>query len=61
MMFFHLGNEMSGWHPLMKFPLHMDGMAQSMVAAAYIYHAADEEDTPTGSKPNGCNPSTHYS
>jgi hypothetical protein len=61
MMFFHLGNQMSAWHPLMKFPLHRDGMVQSMAAATHIYHAADEEDTPTGSEPDSCDPSTHHS
>jgi hypothetical protein len=61
MMFFHLGNQMSAWHPLMKFPLHRDGMAQSMVAIAHSYHAADEEDTPMGSESDSYDPSTHHS
>jgi hypothetical protein len=36
-------------------------MVQSMAVAAHSYHAADEEDTPTGSEPDSCDPSTHHS
>jgi hypothetical protein len=61
MMFFHLGNQMSSLHPLMKFPLHRDGMVQLMEVATHSYHAANEEDTPTGSEPDSCDPSTHHS
>jgi hypothetical protein len=45
----------------MKFPLHRDGMVQLMAAVAHSYHAADEEDTPTGSEPDSGDPSTHHS
>jgi hypothetical protein len=60
-MFFHLGNQMSALHPLMKFPLHGDQMVVLVEVVAHSPHVANElEDTPTGLEPDSCDPSNYH-
>jgi hypothetical protein len=53
---------MSALHPLMKFPLHGDEMVVLSEAVAHSPHMVDElEDTPTGLKPDSCDPPNYHS
>jgi hypothetical protein len=46
---------------LMKFPLHGNQMVVLVEVVAHSPHVADEEDTPTGSKPDSDDPSNYHS
>jgi hypothetical protein len=61
MFLLHRG-QMSALHPLMKFPLHGDEMVVLLKTVAHSPHMVDElEDTPTGLKPNSCDPPNYHS
>jgi hypothetical protein len=59
MMFLLHRGQMSAFH-LMKFP-HGNQMVVLVEVVAHRPHVADEEDTPTGSEPDSCDPSNYHS